>query len=53
MCGCNKNRGKKFVWTSQDGSQTKTYTEKMQARAKVIHEEMKNGKGNGGTVAVV
>jgi hypothetical protein len=53
MCSCRKNKGKRYVWTSQDGQRTKTYTDRMQARARVIHEETKEGKGNGGSVVEV
>ncbi len=53
MCGCRKDKKNTFVWTSKDGSQSKTYNDRMQVRAKIIHEEMKNGKGNGGSFVTV
>lgn len=33
--GCGGDRGKKYVWTSADGSQTMEYTKEIVVKAKV------------------
>lgn len=33
-CACNKRKTTKYVWTSLDGKQTKTFERELAARAK-------------------
>lgn len=35
MCGCQKTNVQKFEWTSDDGTETATYSSEIVAKAKV------------------
>lgn len=37
-CGCQKKTNSVYLWTSDDGTQTVSYSTEIQARAKVIRE---------------
>lgn len=37
-CSCKNRRKATYVWTSEDGTQTMTYTTEIEAKAKVLRK---------------
>lgn len=37
-CGCQKDKGKTFIWTSDDGQTSVIYTSEIAAKAKVMRK---------------